>query len=328
MKGTILYTLIYSIGKDVMRATDEIIKPVRSSPNYEEYFPKFKVLENAVVQEIKGRKIIFDLKTFNATNLIVEAETTFNLKDTGSLLELKNTLFEECRKLAKEYAPSVFFEEYIFFLVSDYDKDIDAYVKRNSHQIAGVLKDEPLALVEKEVSDTIGNHIKYGQRDIAIIDWDGAFLIDGKGEFKDMIAVLELANIQLLNLRILDNKLQDQIAALKKQIEPGDLSSFFKLGPYMKEIIKIRTQSALELENIDNSIKLYGDWYSGKLYDLAGKKFYLEKWKGTVEKKLNVLKDLFEMVTHIMTERYNLILEFSIAVMIIFEIIIAFLPLR
>jgi hypothetical protein len=325
MKGTIIYALITAISREVKKGKDEVIKPTKSSPNYEEYFPKFKVLENALVQEVKGRKIVFDLKMFNDSNLIVEAETSFNIKDTKSFIELKQTLFEESKKLASEYGPSPFFEEYIFFLVKDANGPVEKYVEKNKEEIAAILKDEPIQLEKKEIDNTIASNIRYVKEDIAIIDWDGAFLLDAKGDFKEAIALLELANIQLVNLRILDNRLQEKISTLKRQLEPGDIKSFLRLSPYMKEIIKSRSQSIMELENIDNALKLYGDWYSAKVYDLAGKKFYLEKWKNTVEKKLNVLKDLYEMVSHIMTERYNLWLEFTIVILIVFEIAMAFI---
>ncbi|MDD1757398.1 MAG: hypothetical protein LUQ22_01515, partial [Methanotrichaceae archaeon] len=38
INGTIIYTLIYSISKEVKEANDEVVKPVRSAPLYEENF--------------------------------------------------------------------------------------------------------------------------------------------------------------------------------------------------------------------------------------------------------------------------------------------------
>ncbi len=93
----------------------------------------------------------------------------------------------------------------------------------------------------------------------------------------------------------------------------------------MKDIVKIRSESVLELENIESALKLYGDWYSGKVYDLASKKFHLSSWRVQVLAKLQVLEDLYEMSDHITTERFNLILEFSIVVLIVLEIVLALL---
>lgn len=322
--GTIIYTLIYSISKEVKEAKDEVVKPVRSAPLYEENFLRFKVVRDTIIREVSGRRITFDLKIFEDSNLIIEAQTPFGLKNTGNISNLKKTLFEECRNLANEFNPSVFFEEYIFFCVKDYDGTIDSYLSEHGETIAAMLKDESIKLAQKEIDDTLATNIRYGRQDITIVDWDGAFLIDASGEFKETIAVLELANIQLLNFRILDKKLAEKIDMLKRHGEPLDLGSFFRISPFMKNIIKIRSQSVLELETIESALKLYGDWYSGKLYDLASKKFHLNTWRAQVEAKLQVLGDLYEMVEHVVTERFNLILEFSIVVLIVLEIVLAF----
>jgi hypothetical protein len=324
MAGNIIYTLIYSISKEVKEAKDEIVKPVRSAPLYEESFLRFKVVREAIIREVNGRRITFDLKIFEDSNLVIEAQTPFDLKSTGNLSNLKNTFFEECRDLADEFNPSVFFEEYIFFCVKDYDGTIDSYLSEHGETIAAMLKDEPIKLAQKEIDDTLATNIRYGRQDITIVDWDGAFLIDASGEFKETIAVLELANIQLLNFRILDKKLAEKIDLLKQQGEPLDLGSFFRISPFMKNVIKIRSQSVLELETIESALKLYGDWYSGKLYDLASKKFHLNTWRAQVDAKLQVLGDLYEMVEHVMTERFNLILEFLIVLLIVLEIVLAF----
>lgn len=324
MDDLLIYTLIYSISKEVKEAKDEVVRPVRSAPLYEENFLRFKVVRDTIIREVAGRRIIFDLKIFEDSNLIIEAQTPLNLNNTGSISSLKNTLFEECRRLAEEFNPSAFFEEYNFFCVKDYKGTIDSYLSEHGETIAAMLKDEPIKLAQKEIDDTLATNIRYGREDITIVDWDGAFLIDASGEFKETIAVLELANIQLLNFRILDKKLAEKIDLLKQHGEPVDLGSFFRISPFMKNVIKIRSQSVLELENIESALTLYGDWYSGKLYNLASKKFHLNTWRMQVDAKLQVLGDLYEMVEHVMTERFNLVLEFLIVVLIVLEIVLAF----
>ena len=131
-----------------------------------------------------------------------------------------------------------------------------------------------------------------------------------------------MANIQLLNLRILDNKLQEEIARIKKLIDFGKLK-IFKLNYYIKDIVKLRSKSLLELDSIENIIKLYGDWYSARLYNIASRKMYIEKWRSNVEAKLNLLKEMYDMVSQRMSESYNIILEATIVLLIIMEIFLA-----
>jgi hypothetical protein len=93
----------------------------------------------------------------------------------------------------------------------------------------------------------------------------------------------------------------------------------------MKNIIRIRSQSVPDLQNIKSTITLYSDWYSVKLYELGNKKSHLNAWREQVEAKFQVLGDLYEMVEHVMTERFNLILEFLIVILIVLEILLALL---
>ncbi len=192
--GNLIYTLIYSISKEVKEAKDEVVKPVRSAPLYEESFLRFKVVRDTIIREVSGRRIAFDLKIFEDSNLIIEAQTPFDLDSAGNISNLKHTLFEECRDLAVEFNPSVFFEEYIFFCIKDYEGTIDSYISEHGETIAAMLKDEPIKLAQNEIDDTLSTNIRYGRQDITVVDWDGAFLIDASGEFKETIAVLELAN--------------------------------------------------------------------------------------------------------------------------------------
>ena len=81
----------------------------------------------------------------------------------------------------------------------------------------------------------------------------------------------------------------------------------------------------LEFDAIENSLKLYGDWYSAKVYSIAAKKLYIEKWKTIVEKKLDTVRELYTMIAQRTSESYNLLLEFTIVLLIVFEIALAFM---
>lgn len=109
MGGNIIYTLIYSISKEVKEAKDEVVKPVRSAPLYEESFLRFKVVRDTIIREVSGRRITFDLKIFEDSNLIIEAQTPFDLESAGNISNLKHILFEECRDLAIDFNPGMFF---------------------------------------------------------------------------------------------------------------------------------------------------------------------------------------------------------------------------
>jgi len=321
MKGEIIHTLILSTAKEIRkRTTDVVVKPSKSSPNYEEYFPTYKGLEKPLKKEVEGRSLLINLKMFN-DNLIVEAKAEFDEKESAAILKLKNVLAEECERVAKQYQPSALSEEYTFFCIAEYE-DYDKYISANKVKITSLLKDEAEELTGREVEDTISASIRYGKEDTVIIDWDGAFILDKGKEFDEIISLLELANIQLLNLRLLDFKLQEDIGRIRKLIDFGRLK-IFQLSYYSKEIVKLRSEALLEFDSIENMIKLYGDWYSARLYGIASRKLSIDKWRSAVEAKLGLLRDIYTIITERVAESYNIILEASIVVLIIVEILLA-----
>lgn len=321
MKGEIIHTMTLSTAKEITkRTTDVVVKPSKSSPNYEEYFPTYKSLEKPLKKEIEGKSVLINLKSYN-DNLIVEAKAEFDEKESAAILKLKDMLAAECEKVAKAYEPSALSEEYTFFCIAEYE-DYDKYIAANKVKIASLLKDESEELVSREVEDTISASIKYGKEDTVIMDWDGAFILDKDKEFDEVISLLELANIQLLNLRLLDFKLQEDIGRIRKLIDFGRLK-IFQLSYYSKEIVKLRSEALLEFDSIENMIKLYGDWYSARLYSIASRKLSIEKWRTAVEAKLDLLRDIYTIITERVAESYNIILEASIVVLIIVEIMLA-----
>jgi hypothetical protein len=144
-----------------------------------------------------------------------------------------------------------------------------------------MLKDGSLKLAQREIDATLATNIRYGRQDLAIVDWDGAFLMDASGESKKSIAVLEMANIHLLNFRILDRMLTEKINLLKLHRDSADFGSFFRISPFMKNVIQIRRQSVLETYRVHPQA-LWRLVFWQYLYELASKKFHLNTWRAQV----------------------------------------------
>ena len=82
---------------------------------------------------------------------------------------------------------------------------------------------------EEEVQATLSSYLKYGKNDITIVDWDGAFIFDSAGDFESNIELFEIANLQLLKLRILDNDLDERLE--KTLLLMGVSNDFPSSGP-------------------------------------------------------------------------------------------------
>jgi hypothetical protein len=93
------------------------------------------------------------------------------------------------------------------FLIEKLATDVppEQLVSTHASLLARILRAEQDPLSEQEVADSIATRVSFGTRDIAVIDWGAALLYDRESE--DVRAVLEFANLQLLELRYLDDEL-------------------------------------------------------------------------------------------------------------------------
>ena len=106
---------------------------------------------------------------------------------------------------------SVFVEDYAIFQVEAFTVPCQAeeLCAQYAQEIAQLLRLEHQMLSEQEVSDALSHRISFSPDDVTIIDWNAAFLLARDAE--DVLAVLEFANVELLEMRYLDEQLDDDL---------------------------------------------------------------------------------------------------------------------
>lgn len=274
--------------------------PTKSAPHYfEKTVPSQYVLGTEKIK-IGEREVELLAKTYHPDAILVEASLEIADVFANDIFELKEKLFDACYELAKKKGakeePS---EEYTVYQISGYEGDPELFLKNSAQKIAGLLKSEKLELDDKEVEHTLSFHLKYAKDDLIIVDWDGAFAFDPDGEFAETIELLELANYQLLRYRIFDEDLDERLKKASKltQAETGRWFRTKEVTQAFREMVKIRSQSLSQFESMEREIKLIGDWYSARLYDLLSKKFRLGEWRNSIRDKIESLEDVYGIVS-------------------------------
>ena len=79
-----------------------------------------------------------------------------------------------------------------------------------------------------------------------------------------------------------------------------------------------------ELWNIS---KFFGDWHLARIYENISARFHLADWHKTIDDKLKTLDDLYQLLNHDQTNRWMLILEVTIVLLFIIDLIILVLGL-
>lgn len=290
------------LGKVSKELAGEVFTPAinKSSPVYYKAAVPKQVIVGQENYTIDGKNVTFHLRGYQPDVLLIQ--TTIEVDDLfqKNVFALEKQSYEHSYRILKEYGgDSLFSEEYSVFAVTNYDGEPEQFLKY-SDIIASLLKsEETLTLDPQEVAYTLSSRIKYAKNDLSIIDWDGTFLFDPEGDIEEDLELLTLANLQLLRYRILDHQIDGRLARmaeLVRNIPPKGRLKSGELAEKMKETMEIRMVSISELQRLERDVKLIGDWYSARFYELASGKFKIEEWRKTIRGKLESLEDAYSVV--------------------------------
>ncbi|NUO08487.1 MAG: hypothetical protein HUU08_07390 [Candidatus Brocadia sp.] len=316
VKGTLVTFLVGITELNIDTVEIVGIKKVKSSPSYPDVIPKQMVVK-AEKRNVESREVDFLVKFCPPEIVIVEASIDLENILDEHVFDIKRSLIVECRAILREYHCDPFFdEEYSVYCVSDYHGDPEDIISEYKESIAGLLKTERIPLDEEEINATLKFNLKYSKDDITIVEWDGAFVFDPRGEFASNIELFEIANLQLLKLRILEHELEERLEKAARLLQKDTLKkkpwlNSRKIRHSLREIIRIRTESIQEFAATERHINLIGDWYSARLFGLMAKKFHLEAWKANINKTLDALEDIYSMIAE------NFSMSFSAAMDIV-----------
>jgi hypothetical protein len=263
------------------------------------------------------------------TNLLALSD---ELYDNQLLLGDSRRRVEETLRVigdaAVEASIADFVEDYVIFQIESLAPPLtirDLLVK-HTQGIAQILRAEGAALSEQEAEDALATKISFRTDDVAIIDWNAALLVDREGD--DIRAVLEFVNVELLEMRYLDRKLD---RALDQAYEALSKRSWRRVpllrsyGADLRRVGELQAESAILFEGVNNTLKLLGDQYLARVYRLASKRFHLEEWDTSILRKLNTLKSIYEMISDQVTDRRMELLEWIIVILIAVSVAIELL---
>jgi hypothetical protein len=223
-------------------------------------------------------------------------------------------------------------ETYTVFCHIDREDDPARFLADHKREIAALLIGESPneILHDSQITATLGRPFSYRRDDLAVFDMDRCLIIDARRDYEDLLLIVENANYQLLELRVLDKLLDRWLDEAEEDMRllytVNDRRGFRKLGVSVKEkfahIQTLRFDALFILENLENSSKIIGDYYLGQIYDRLCAIFNTDGWKWSVERRLDTLQSIYDMVKTDTSERKIMWLEvIFIIVCIIFPLI-------
>ena len=328
------------IGEATRRAT---IRHKRRTPRYFEYEPAplavSRDADSVAVAKFATRPtvelVLYDFGAVAAIYSLPLAGPFTDLLDLSEALYDNETLLTDSHRQvewllgvvgAAAYKPSLspLVEDYVIFHVEAFEEAIDGqeFCTQHRRELAQILRAEDQVLSDQETDDALAARTTYHADDITIIDWNAALVIDAEGE--DVRAVLEFANVELLEMRFLDQQLDRALDEAYVQVSrrAAGLLGFSRAD--MRRVAELQVHNAVLFEGVNNALKLLGDQYLARVYHLANRRFHLEDWDASILRKLETLESIYTKISDQSATRRMEILEWIIIVLIAVSIGLGF----
>ncbi|HOX56766.1 MAG TPA: hypothetical protein P5205_10380 [Candidatus Paceibacterota bacterium] len=241
--------------------------------------------------------------------------------------ELAAHYVQPVRQLEEEEAYTVFCIESPMLNPEGAAVSAEAWWRAHRRAVASLLTQEPDAdhLSKQEAEESTGRFLSYYERDLVVIDWDAALIIDEPQNFAETLYVMELANVQLAELEAYDRILDDSLDRAYRDLNARPPRG--RAG-ILRELREIRIDLARFSDELSNITKFFGDWHLARIYENISARFHLADWHRTIDKKLQTLDDLYEILNQDRTNRYMIILELAIVLLFVIDLVILVLGIH
>ena len=240
-----------------------------------------------------------------------------------------DSLVERIKRSIGAFAIAVLVEDYLVFEVTDFHSPValDAMAPVFGQSFARILRAERVTLSAQEVSHATSTAVARTPDDVAFIDWNATLLFHPRPA--EVREVLELANVQLLEMRFLDSRLDEALHQSYEVVSgPTGWRPVFLPGSMRvaaRRIAQRQVESALLFERVNNALKLVGDQYLARIYRSAALRFEMAAWNDANVRKLATLESIYDKVQDRSAALRAEVLEWIVIVLIVISSALPFL---
>lgn len=354
-KGRILIYRVFDIGEEIDLAKAE--KTLSENPTTRSKFKLKKINQNAVIVasdplsiglgpchfQFANHDYQFELTAkvweFGTVSLTYEwqipmATSIQDLKTHAIAIHDEDEIDNHARGKAREIAAQITAamgklnewevnEDYFLYFIEKFDTHLDnaSDILHRSNIASLILLEESNDLSEQIAKRIYDAKLQYLNNDLAIIDWNSAFIIEPSASM-DIPDVIEFALNQLLEMRYYDDLLDKKLKEIYSAIELKEMNIFS--GRYT-DLALDAGQKYIEIaeivESVENSLKVIGDLYHSVVFRTASKKFRFNDWQSNIDNKLNNLAEICKLLLDNINSRRSHVLELIVIVLIAIELI-------
>ncbi|MFX1574085.1 MAG: hypothetical protein ACFFB0_15180 [Promethearchaeota archaeon] len=361
MNGEIIFLRLLDVGKSINlrelasifpRITDKRIIKTKDTPSYLD-FPKpvtIELKQDISLKEDFIRDMKFLVKIYEDGVISLIGRLKFMNLPLGELHKVKKIKFFtqdgefDINKFLKFHSSKIYaqikkfideenyifdsshYEKYTLFCLTDKIENPNEFLEKNKNYFAALLMGEnpSLNLHLKQVNNTLENSFSFLENDLVIFDFDRCLIIDPNCDYDDILLITEIANYQLLELRVLDYLLDKRLTLAEADIQViyfKNRGILKRLKKRVGNLLRLRHDLTFLLENIENVSKLIGDYYLSQIYKSLSNLFQLKQWSNSIRHRIETLGDIYNIAQTNINEKFLLYLEILLSFVFIMEFV-------
>lgn len=318
-----------------------------------EHKPRSKALEfsnppvvfqlKSIEWESRGRRFPVNVHgkayDFGVLSIILEIPlqdiTLSEFEETAAIVSESETLKEESlthlNKAISALGSAIvgfnlsrFEEDYTVFFLEALEPAMGADDFLRHYDVSRLMFGEQKVLSSRMREELLQYRYSYFEDDLVILNWDNALMIEPSGSM-DIADILEFAIAQLLELRYYDDVVDRELSTIQRDISEKGALSLWKIKKYERlaaAVMKTITELTGVTEKIDSALKVTEDAYYAKIYLAALRLFRVKDWEGSIEKKLDIASNTYDMLSQSIAIKRSEMLSLVIVILIALEIVI------
>ena len=344
MRGEVIYLYAFDVANEIAtsRVRDvlscmPIPYEVKTDHTYPKDVPLYQPLTfqpSHVNERMLGRSVRIVIRIFEVCVVNVAMHVPFAAQSIEELqayhktgLDSGQTRDELARSLCQEVCqciqdamirgaePSAP-EAYTVFCLTELCGEMDslAWFHQHRRDIAGLLSEAPATtLSELQVEESVRIHRSFAKGDLTIIDWDASLIVELDGCADDVVYILELANLQLEEFRVMDRRLDQHLERAYHDMERS--RPFLGIpSSVLQWLRRFRVDATKLADEVTHITKFLGDWHLARIYLGAAERFHLQEWQKSISERLSQLDEVYQVLQSEVYERRMLWLEIAILI--------------
>jgi len=346
--GNVLFFYAFDLGDEISfeRIKKRGLLSLRDTP-LSPYFKNYHIplsfdMPSEIEGEIRSDVVVNKLYNFGVVSFCYQVPFEASLDELkGKLIDFEDLYNrkseDDAKAIFNRILPAiekpVFYQmknSYYIVQVNPSQKNIapEDFKEQYGSKIASLLRLEIQSLSDYQEADILDYTTGYYGKDFMIFDSEASFIYDD--EYFETLEFFESANIQLLELQYFDKLLDKSLEGFYLKPLSIPWRAYIpilgrKFGTPVSKLAKMKVDISVIVERLDSSIKMVGDAYYSQVYLMLREKLSLQSWQESINKKLEIIKDLYMVYQHQLESLHEEILTVVIIVLIAVETVFAFL---